>query len=252
MKREKVSSFVILPLFFFPLRIPLQYIWIASKWCLCINCFLIILKSQCMHTLTKIHCKALCPIRMSSKIINHNRTINRKPNSIIWTNGKRYWTNSLHIDLHSRYKTNVSIICWKYRTSTPVIIERWTELGSSDRTAPLQGTIQSVPCGIPNCNNYSISVLSAQVFVSGSVVTTGLGTHPTEIQFVDQQTAITYTGSLSGTSYSITLQNQHTYTVTVHWAGLLFSSGTYNGGSLSVYAPVGYTSMSQASQTHFP
>ena len=106
-------------------------------------------------------------------------------------------------------------------------------------------TITASSGGISHSTSYSISVLSAQVFVYGTVETTGMGTTPSEIQFVDQQTGLTYTGSLSDTSYSITLQNQHTYAVTVHWTGLLFTSGTYSGGSLYVNAPVGYTSMSQ-------
>ncbi len=116
---------------------------------------------------------------------------------------------------------------------------------SSTPTSAYSVTITASSGEISHSTSYSISVLSAKVLVSGSVETTGLGTHPTEIQFIDQQTSVTYTGSLSGTSYSISLQNQHTYTVTVHWAGLLFTSGTYNGGSLYVYAPVGYTSMNQ-------
>jgi len=111
----------------------------------------------------------------------------------------------------------------------------------STPTSAYSVTITATSGGVSHSTSYSISVLSAKVYVSGTVKTTGLGTHPTQIQFADQQTGLTYTGSLSGTSYSVSLQNEHTYTVTVSWAGLLWSSGTYNGGSLYVYAPVGYT-----------
>jgi hypothetical protein len=112
---------------------------------------------------------------------------------------------------------------------------------TSTPTSAYSVTITATGGGATHSTSYTISVLSAQVYVSGTVVTTGLGTHPTQIQFADQQTGLTYTGSLSDTSYSITLQNQHTYTVTVSWAGLLWSSGTYNGGSLYVNAGVGVT-----------
>jgi hypothetical protein len=99
--------------------------------------------------------------------------------------------------------------------------------------------------GMTHSSALTISVLSAKVYVSGTVKTTGTGTSPTQIQFVDTQSDLTYTASLSGTSYSVNLQNEHTYTVTVTWKGLLGNTGTYNGGSLYVYAPVGSTSMTQ-------
>lgn len=93
---------------------------------------------------------------------------------------------------------------------------------------------------------YTLSVLSANVYVSGTVTTTGLGTQPTQVQFVDKQTGITYTASMSGDSYSITLKNQHTYNVVCYWSGFLGSSGTFSGGSLYVNAGVGSTSMTKS------
>jgi hypothetical protein len=131
-------------------------------------------------------------------------------------------------------------------SSTPDFSSTLTlSVPDSTPTSAYSVTITATGGGATHSTSYTISVLSAKVYVSGTVKTTGLGTKPSEIQFVDQQTGVTYTGSLSGTSYSITLENQDTYTVTVHWTGLLWSSGTYSGGSLYVYAPVGYTSMSQ-------
>lgn len=93
--------------------------------------------------------------------------------------------------------------------------------------------------------SYALSVLSAKVAVSGTVTTVGLGTHPTEIKFVDVDSGVTYTASMSGNSYYITLQNQHTYNVVCTWAGLLWSTGTFSGGKMTVYAGVGSTSMNQ-------
>ena len=94
--------------------------------------------------------------------------------------------------------------------------------------------------------SYTLSVLSANIQVSGTVTTTGVGTSPSQIQFIDQQTGLTYTDSMSGSSYTITLQNEHTYDVVCYWKGLLYSTGSFSGGSLYVYAPVGYTTMSKS------
>lgn len=112
-------------------------------------------------------------------------------------------------------------------------------------TNPYSVTITATNGAVSHSTSYTVSVLSAQVYVSGTVTTTGVGASPSQIQFVDQQTGLTYTGTLSDNNYSITLDNEHTYTVTVNWKGLLYSTGTFSGGSLYVYAPVGYTSMSQ-------
>jgi hypothetical protein len=119
-------------------------------------------------------------------------------------------------------------------------------VSTSVPTNPYSVTVTSTADnGKTYSTSYTLSVLSAKIQVSGTVTTTGIGTSPSQIQFIDQQTGLTYTGTMSGSSYSITLQNEHTYTVTVSWKGLLYSTGTYNGGSLYVWAPVGYTSMSR-------
>ena len=116
---------------------------------------------------------------------------------------------------------------------------------SSTSTNPYSVTITATSGGTTHSTSYTVSVLSAKVYVSGTVTTTGLGTNPSRIDFVDTQTGVTYTGSMSGDYYTISLDNQHTYTVTVYWTGLLWSTGSFSGGNLHVYAPVGYTSMSQ-------
>jgi len=106
-------------------------------------------------------------------------------------------------------------------------------------------TVTATGGGVTHATSYTVSVLSAKVYVSGTVTTKGLGTSPTQIQFVDTQTGLTYTGSMSGSSYSITLQNKHTYNVVCYWKGLLGSSGTFSGGTLYVNVGVGVTSMTQ-------
>jgi hypothetical protein len=103
-------------------------------------------------------------------------------------------------------------------------------------------TITATNGAVTRSTSYTISVLSAKVYVSGTVTTTGTGTNPTQIQFVDKQTGVTYTDDISNNYYSVSLENEHSYAVTVSWEGLLYSTGTYDGGNLYVYAPVGYTS----------
>lgn len=112
-------------------------------------------------------------------------------------------------------------------------------------TNPYSVTITATSGGTTHSTAYTVSVLSAKVSVSGTVTTTGIGTSPSRIDFVDTQTGLTYTASMSGSYYTISLDNQHTYSVTVYWTGLLWSDGSFSGGNLYVNAPVGYTSMSQ-------
>jgi hypothetical protein len=126
-----------------------------------------------------------------------------------------------------------------YSSTMTMSVPSYTSSGAYSVTITASGG------GKTYSKSYTISVLSAKVSVSGTVETTGLGTSPSGITFADTQTGLTYTGSLSGNSYSITLDNQHTYAVTVSWNGLLWSTGTYSGGSVYIYAPVGSTTMSE-------
>jgi hypothetical protein len=131
-------------------------------------------------------------------------------------------------------------------------------IGSPDFTSTLTITIpNSVPTdaytvtvtasggGKTYSNTYTISVLSARTTVSGTVTTTGLGANPTSIQFISKETGLTYTGSMSGNSYSISLPNQQAYSVICSWQGFLGNTGTFDGGTLTVNAGVGTTTMTQ-------
>jgi hypothetical protein len=102
--------------------------------------------------------------------------------------------------------------------------------------------------------SYMVSVLSANVTVSGWVYTTISGkgvffNRLVNIEFVDMQTNSMTSFAFSGTGgdefYSVTLVNKHTYEVTVNYSWGSSFPGTFNGGNLYVYASVGYTAMSQ-------
>ncbi len=74
------------------------------------------------------------------------------------------------------------------------------------------------------------------VTVSGSASTTGAATKPVFIDFTSDTGAST-SANVAGGSYSITLANQHSYTMTIHYsAGFGITSGTCNAGTLSVYS----------------
>lgn len=112
-------------------------------------------------------------------------------------------------------------------------------------TSAYSFTVTATGGGKTYSTSYTLSVLSAKVTVSGTITTIGLGTHPSGIKFVNTETGLTYTGALNGNSYSITLQNQQAYAVTCSWQGLLWSTGEFSGGTLTVDAGVGTTMMIQ-------
>jgi hypothetical protein len=75
------------------------------------------------------------------------------------------------------------------------------------------------------------------VTVSGSVSTVGAGTSPLKIEFDDISTGGGTSTTVSSGSYSISLANLTTYNVIVFWTGVLGSSGTCNGGTLTLQSP---------------
>ena len=101
----------------------------------------------------------------------------------------------------------------------------------------------------------TISVLSANVTVSGNVRMdyAFAGGYLTSIQFEDNQTRAVYVVNfpfISITSpsrdYSIVLQNEHTYNVTINFyegVGNIQSPYIYQAGTFHVYAPAGSNSI---------
>ena len=114
---------------------------------------------------------------------------------------------------------------------------------ASTPTNPYPVIVTATGGNITHTISYTVSVLSAYVTVSGTIFRPM--SSPTQIQFVDQQTGLTYTESVTGNSYSISLQNEHTYDVTCSWIDV-FERGTSSCGSLYVYAPAGHATMSQS------
>lgn len=131
-------------------------------------------------------------------------------------------------------------------TSSPGFTSTLTMNVPASTPTKVYSLVLTANCGsVTRTAAYTMSVLSAKVTVSGTVTTTGFGTSPTQIQFTDAQTSVTYTGTMSGHTYSISLQNQHTYNVVLYWQGLLGSSGTVHRDGLNVNAPVGSNTMTQ-------
>lgn len=80
------------------------------------------------------------------------------------------------------------------------------------------------------------------VSVNGNVQTTGIGTKPVFVDFVDTNTGQAQSANVNGGSYGITLNNNHNYNIVVHYsAGLGITSGTCQAGVLSLYS-TSYTS----------
>lgn len=73
----------------------------------------------------------------------------------------------------------------------------------------------------------------SSVTVTGTVSTKGLGTSPTNIGFTSDNGQIVNAAVVSG-KYSLTLPNDHTYTVKVQWSGALGATGTCTAGTLPV------------------
>ena len=86
--------------------------------------------------------------------------------------------------------------------------------------------------------------------VSGTVTATGFEIPPTQIQFTNTATGLTYAATVQNGSYSISLPNQQSYNVICTWGGLTFNAtgiaiSGIQMGTLNVNAGVGVTSMTQ-------
>jgi len=89
------------------------------------------------------------------------------------------------------------------------------------------------------------NVLSPNVTVSGTASGSLGQTTLTQIQFVDTQTGATIVDNTPSGMYSVTLQNEHIYLVTLKVSGPFGQPHTYDGGDLYVYAPAGNNTMRQ-------
>ena len=70
------------------------------------------------------------------------------------------------------------------------------------------------------------------VHVYGAVKTKGLGTHPIDVYFVDSN-GVSLGADFNVDKYQIDLEKWKIYRAKIMWAGVLGTSGTCDGGTLS-------------------
>ncbi len=89
---------------------------------------------------------------------------------------------------------------------------------------------------IPHASQIQQNVITI-VSVSGTAQTTGVGTKPVFVDFIDENTQQAQSVNVDGGSYSISLNNNHNYNIVLHYsAGLGITSGTCQAGVLSLYS----------------
>lgn len=209
-------------------------------------------------------------------------TVKSTPTGVFDLNVSSNQTNVLQGD-SSQVAVNVAIsgsaesISLGYQVGSSAIVCSFTPaMGKSNFTSTLaMNVLDSTPTG-----NYSliitassdeetknaslvVSVLSANVTVSGTAnisFVAGVGVSAlSRIQFVDAQTgqSVSYDFPFSYPpvtandvgAYSVTLQNEHTYNVTLYYywgmPGANIPESTYAAGNFTVFAPAGDVSVSQ-------
>ena len=79
-------------------------------------------------------------------------------------------------------------------------------------------------------------MVPAQITISGTFSTNGLGTTAVAIHFISNTNQISYPGQTSGNGYTVTLPNPDTYTVKIdgtNYGGI--GGGTCTAGTLPLY-----------------
>ena len=99
------------------------------------------------------------------------------------------------------------------------------------------GTLQSPPPVIESSTTTvtTTPVPPAQIQLVGGYATTNIGTSAKSISFVSQTTGVSYPGSTGNGQYGTSLPNGDTYTVKIHWTGLLYSQGDCTAGTVPLY-----------------
>jgi len=101
------------------------------------------------------------------------------------------------------------------------------------------------------------TLVNNKIQVSGTVDYRGLEIQPTQIQFTNTATNLTYTAIVQNGSYNVSLPNQQIYSVVGTWGKLTFNAtgiliSGINMGTLNLNAGVGVTSMTQNLPTPSP
>ncbi|MHB1868026.1 MAG: hypothetical protein ACYCPP_03675, partial [Nitrososphaerales archaeon] len=68
-------------------------------------------------------------------------------------------------------------------------------------------------------SNWNLQTPNSMITLSGNLTASGSGTYPVKMTFTSDNNTLRYTTSLAGTSYSISLPNEATYSVGVDWMG---------------------------------
>jgi len=71
--------------------------------------------------------------------------------------------------------------------------------------------------------SFVVSVLSANVTVSGSIIVYHLWIPPTEVQFINTETQVVYKAPINNNSYCISLPVNQTYGIEGDWNGRTFN-----------------------------
>jgi hypothetical protein len=82
--------------------------------------------------------------------------------------------------------------------------------------------------------SFVVSVLSANVTVSGSIVVYHLWIPPTEVQFINAETHVVYKAPISNNSYCISLPANQTYGIEGDWNGRTFNAAGLPMGAITM------------------
>jgi hypothetical protein len=81
---------------------------------------------------------------------------------------------------------------------------------------------------------FMVATKPKEVLVSGTVTTTGTGTSPQMVTFTSMRNGKTYVANANGGSYSISLPNGDSYSVTITWKFLGITGGNADAGTLNL------------------
>jgi len=83
--------------------------------------------------------------------------------------------------------------------------------------------------------NWNLRTPNSMITLSGNLTASGIGTRPTSMNFTYGNSTLSFGTSLSGTSYSISLPNEATYSVRVGWTGeYSWQTGNVSAGDYSM------------------
>jgi hypothetical protein len=83
--------------------------------------------------------------------------------------------------------------------------------------------------------NWNLQTPNSIITLSGNLTASGTGTRPTNMTFTYDNTTSSFTTSLAGTHYSISIPNEATYSVSVGWIGeYVWQTGNVSAGDYTL------------------